>query len=168
MALGVDQLSWTTRARACTSAVLTSCPGRLVAHSEHLRCRAALPGDSHSYLRALVSTNSPGESRSCPRAHGVDKLSQVRRDRVRGLRCRPALLGESNSYLRARGVNEPSQATRARVRGPRCRPALPGDSRSYLRAHRVDQLSQATRARVRGPAVSTSSPGPLGPVSAFP
>ena len=165
----VEELSRDSRAWVRTPSGSTSCPGRLRPGSELLRGRPALPGHLHL----------------CPRALGVDLLSQALGPGSDGPWARPAVPGDWGPSPKALSVDHLSLATRTRVRrpagstncpgrlgpwskAPRLRPDLPGESRSGRIACGFDQLSRGTRARVRGPEASSSCPRGIGPWSGGP
>ena len=80
--------------------------------------RPAVPGNSGLYPRSRDVPDVPSESRLCPRAGGVDQLSQATCPASECPRVRPPLLGKSPSSLMAHGVDQLSRGIRARARGP--------------------------------------------------
>ena len=178
----VDQLSWATRAGVRGPVGSTRCPGLLGLLSEVPRVPSALPGDSSMVRGTTGSTSTPGRialcTRAlglvpgklgpCPRACGVDQLSQMTRALVRGhmgsTSC-PWRLGPMSQVPRYRpavpGKFGPCRWTTVST-------AAPGDSGPGPRYCGIEEHSRATRARVQGPAGLTSSPGRLGNRSVVP
>ena len=101
IACGIDQLSRLTQASVRGPAVLTSSSGRLVKRSVVPRGRPAHPCDMGPVRKTVLSSSwpwqrgpgsegprcrptVPGDSGLCPRARGVDHMSQATLTRVRG------------------------------------------------------------------------------------
>ena len=103
-----------------------------------------------------------GDSGPCPRAHGVDQLSQATCARFRVPAGSTSCPGRLRPGSEGSWVDRLSWTTRALVRGPVGSPSCPGQSGPMLDVPCCRPTCPVTWAQVRGPEVWTSYPARLG------